>query len=320
MNLSNDRSMYEPAVSVKNVSKRFGDRTAVDDVSFEVKRGEVYGLLGPNGAGKTTLLSILAGVVNPTSGTVRILGTSPLDSKTRGLVGFCPQEPVVYDELSGFENITFYAGLHGLSGSEAVKRCRELLDKLGLLEHANRRAGKYSGGMKKRLNFAIALIGDPEVLLLDEPTTGMDPGIRRTVWDLIAELRSLGKTVILATHYMEEAEALSDRVAIMDRGRVVAEGEPDRLKRECGLRAVINLELMEPAGGALKLVEPYAYEGAVYVDGNSLRVYVEDPDTVAPKLVSRLLNNGYKLLAMRISPPTLEDVFLKLTGRRLVEE
>lgn len=312
--------MSQIAVHVKALSKRFGDRVAVDGVSFEVERGEIYGLLGPNGAGKTTLMSIIAGVMTPTSGEVRVMGVNPLDSKVRGLIGFCPQEPVVYDELTGFENLMFYAGLHGLTGAEARSRCRGLLKEVGLLDHAGRRVGKYSGGMKKRLSFAIALIADPELLLLDEPTTGMDPAIRRDVWDLINELKGENKTVILATHYMEEAEALSDRVAIMDMGRLVAEGEPDRLKRECGLRAVVDMELMEPAAEALKLVKPYAYKGMVYAEGNLLKVYVEDPDVAAPSVMSELLRSGLRLLAMKVSPPTLEDVFLKLTGRRLTEE
>ena len=312
--------MVSSAVLVKNLTKKFGDKIAVDGVSFTVKQGEIFSLLGPNEAGKTTLMSILAGISHPTSGDVKILDKSPFDSKTRNLIGYCPQDPVVYEGMTGIENMMFYAGLHGLGGKEAKKRSLELLDFVGLSEYAKKKVKVYSGGTKKRLNFAIALVGDPQVLLLDEPTTGMDPRIRRFVWERIEQLKKQNKTIILATHYMEEADMLSDRVAIMDRGKIIAEGSPEELKKESGLKAVINVELIKPDTKVIELLKPYAYEGKVVAQENVLRIHTDDPDKTAPKVVSELLSHKYSLISLKISPPTLEDVFLRLTGRRLIEE
>jgi len=312
--------LLDPVIKVKDISKKFDNLIAVDKVSFEVSRREIYGLLGPNGAGKTTLFRIIAGIINPTEGEVEIYGVNPFSEESREVIGYCPQEPVAYDELTGVENLTFYAGLYGLDGREAKERSLKLLELVGLSEYAKKKVKTYSGGMKKRLNFAIALVGDPKVLLLDEPTTGMDPEIRRFIWSLIHKFKNEDKTILLATHYMEEAEELCDRVAIMDRGKIIAEGSPEELKRKSGLKSVINIELLEPKSEAIELVKPYALEKGAILDKNVLKVYVDDPDTSAPKVISRLLSHGYKLLSMKISPPTLEDVFLKLTGRRLREE
>jgi len=308
---------------VKDVSKRFGDRVAVDEVSFTVHRGEIYGLLGPNGAGKTTLLSMIAGILEPDSGEISIDGSDALDSRTRRKVGYCPQEAVVYNDLTGLENMMFYAGLHGLSGSDVKRRCRELLDQMGLGEYAGKKVKMYSGGMKKRLSFAITLIGDPELLLLDEPTTGMDPRIRRSVWESILRLKQEEKTIILATHYMEEADELSDRVAIMDLGRIVAEDSPESLKTRYGPKAVIDVEFSKPVEEPKPIVEEikaYASEGGVIYRDGKLRVHVDNPDIVSPKIVSELVRIGAGLKTLKITMPTLEDVFLRLTGRRLTEE
>jgi len=306
-------------LKVENVVKKFGDKVAVNNVSFSVKRGEVYSLLGPNGAGKTTLMSMIAGIIEPTEGKIEVLGGDPRESSIRAKIGYCPQEPVVYDNLTGLENLMFYAGLYGLSGREAKRKCNELLEFVGLGEYGKKPVRTYSGGMMKRLNFAIAIIGDPELLMLDEPTTGMDPRARRSVWELIEKLRKEGKTIILATHYMEEADVLSDRVAIMDLGRKVAEGTPEELKKEYGPRAVVNIELVKLKPEAIESIKRYASEGRVMVEENLLRVHVEDPDEVTPMIISELIKHGCRLNALRVSRPTLEDVFLKLTGRRLIE-
>ena len=311
---------FKEVLALQGVVKRFGDRVAVDNVSFTVQEGEVYGLLGPNGAGKTTLMSIIAGIIKPTSGEVKVFGSSPLNPDTRRLIGFCPQEPVVYENMSGYENMMFYAGLHGLKGSEAKRRVSELLEFVGLTEYAKRPVKEYSGGMKKRLNLAVALVGDPKLILLDEPTTGMDPNIRREVWDAIKRLKEEGRTVILATHYMEEADALSDRVAIMDRGRVIVEGRPDELKKIYGPKAVVALELAQVKSELLERLKGYAVEGKIVVEGCTVRIHVEDPDRAAPELVYEAVKSSCTLISLRISTPTLEDVFLRLTGRRLVEE
>ena len=310
--------MPDPLLKVRNISKRFGERYAVRSVSFEVSRGEVFGLLGPNGAGKTTLLSVIAGIIAPDEGEVALDGLNPSSPEARSMIGYSPQEPVVYEDLTGFENLMFYAGLHGLTGSEARRRCRELLELMGLSDYANRLVRTYSGGMKKKLSFAAALIGDPKLLILDEPTTGMDPGARRDVWKLITGKGD--RAVILATHYMEEADALSNRVAIMHEGEIVAEGSPEELKRRYGPRAVISVKLLEHRDEVLELLRPLASEGRIARGDGEVRVHVEDPDEAAPEIVSKLLERGYKLESLRIARPTLEDVFLRLTGRRLSGE
>ena len=304
---------------VEGVVKKYGDKIAVNNVSLSVQRGEIYGLLGPNGAGKTTLMSIIAGILDPTEGRVEVLGGDPHDREIRARIGYCPQESVVYDNLTGLENLMFYAGLYGLSGSRAKQKSEELIRFVGLEEYAKDLVKTYSGGMKKRLNFAIALVGDPDLILLDEPTTGMDPRVRRSVWELIERLRKAGKTIILATHYMEEADELSSRVAIMNLGRKVVEGTPEELKKKYGPKAVVSVELVKVTQDIIEFIKPYALEGRVVVEGNVLRVHVEDPDEASPKIVSELVKRGYKLNMLKIDRPTLEDVFLRLTGRRLIE-
>ncbi|OYT47812.1 daunorubicin ABC transporter ATP-binding protein [Candidatus Bathyarchaeota archaeon ex4484_231] len=305
-------------LSVRNLTKKFSDKTVLHNVSFEVKN-EVFGLLGPNGAGKTTLLRIIAGIIKPTKGEVRILGVESYKDKARESIGYCPQESVVYNELTGMENLMFYAGLYGLRSSKAKRRAKELLSLVELSDYADRRVKVYSGGMRKRLNFAIALIGYPKILLLDEPTVGMDPHIRKAMWDLILRFRDEGKCIILATHHMEEADILSDRVAIIDAGEIRAEGNPEDLKRTYGPKSVINLELFEAGRDLHEILKCYASNEGVIIKENYVRVHVDNPERSAPKIISSLMSHGCKLRLLRIEAPTLEDVFLRLTGRRLSE-
>ena len=310
---------HEVAVSVRELVKEYDGTLALRGVSFDVYKGEVFGLLGPNGAGKTTLMNILAGVLLPTGGKAEVLGHDVVrESKAvRSLVGFCPQETVAYEELSALDNMMFYAGLYGLPRSEAKRRSKELLEFVGLLDVAKKPVREFSGGMKRRLNLAIALVNDPEVLLLDEPTTGLDPRARRDVWHYIEGLKAEGRTILLATHYMEEADRLSDRVAIMDLGRVVALGTPEELKRSVGELSVIEIEVAEHKPGLKEALAPYSENGRVLEDEDKVRIYARDPDAVLPRAVEAALRAGAKIAAISITEPTLEDVFLKLTGRRL---
>jgi ABC-2 type transport system ATP-binding protein len=222
------------AITIQNLVKRFEDVTAIDDLSLEVAEGELFGLLGPNGAGKTTTINVLCGLLEPTSGSASVGGydTQKETENVKTLIGVCPQETAVYPHLSGRENIELFGDLHAVPKKKLKTRVDDLLRKLSLLDDANRRAGKYSGGMKRRVNLAMALVHDPEIAFLDEPTVGMDPQSRRAVWDFIRELESQGKTVILTTHYMEEAEELCDRVGVIDYGRLIALGSPDQLKEK----------------------------------------------------------------------------------------
>ncbi len=224
----------EPAIIIENLTKRYNDVTAVDGLSLEVLRGELFGLLGPNGAGKTTTINVLCGLIPPTSGSVRVGGhdVAKEAAKVKELIGVSPQETSIYAHLTGKENIEFFGNLHAMPKEKLKHNVDELLQKLSLEEDAKRRAGKYSGGMMRRVNLAMALVHDPEIAFLDEPTVGMDPQSRHAVWDFVKELKNRGKTVIVTTHYMEEAEELCDRVAIIDHGRLIALGPPTQLKRE----------------------------------------------------------------------------------------
>lgn len=223
--------MNESAIVMDRVVKRFEDVTAVDGVSLHVARGELFGLLGPNGAGKTTTVNILCGLIKPTSGVVVVGGydVQKESVKVKKLIGVCPQETAVYPYLTGVENIELFGNLHVLDKATLKTRRDMLLEKVGLAQDAKRRVEKYSGGMKRRLSLILALIHNPQIIFLDEPTIGMDPQSRRAVWDFMRELKKEGKTIFLTTHYMEEAEALCDRVGIIDHGKLIMLDSPKEL-------------------------------------------------------------------------------------------
>ncbi len=223
--------MNESAMTVENLVKKFEDVTAVDGISLQVKKGELFGLLGPNGAGKTTTINILCGLTKPTSGTAKVGGYNVQreTAKVKELIGVCLQETAIYPYLTGAENIELFGNLYAMSKEILRKRRDVLLERLGLTDDAKRRTAKYSGGMKRRLNLILALIHDPQIAFLDEPTVAMDPQSRHAVWDFIKELKKEGKTIILTTHYMEEAEELCDRVGIIDHGKLIALGQPQEL-------------------------------------------------------------------------------------------
>ncbi|MBU7016416.1 MAG: ABC transporter ATP-binding protein [Theionarchaea archaeon] len=224
--------MYE--IIIKNLTKKFEDVTAVKDLSLTVPKGELFGLLGPNGAGKTTTINILCGLLQPTSGSVTVGGfnVSKEPEKVKALIGVCPQDTAIYDYLTGRENVEFFGSLHLMPKMDLIENTNILLEKMGLSEDADRRVQKYSGGMRRRVNLAIALIHNPHIAFLDEPTVAMDPQSRHAVWDFIRELREKGTTIILTTHYMEEAEELCDRVGIIDYGSLIALGSPHQLKKK----------------------------------------------------------------------------------------
>ena len=223
--------MKEPEIIVENLTKKFEDVTALDSLSLEIEKGELFGLLGPNGAGKTTLITVLCGLVKPTSGSVRVAGHDVRrePAKVKELIGVCPQDATAYPFLSGRENVELFGNLEAMPKAKLKKNTDELLEKMGLTEDADRSLGKYSGGMKRRINLIIALVHDPEIAFLDEPTVAMDPQSRRAVWDFIRDLERKGKTIMLTTHYMEEAQELCDRVGIIDHGKMIALGTPAQL-------------------------------------------------------------------------------------------
>lgn len=224
--------MEESEIVIHDLTKKFEDITAVDGLSLNINKGELFGLLGPNGAGKTTIINILCGLVTPTKGSVSVGGYNVQKElqNVKELIGVCTQETAVYPFLTGRENVELFGNLHAMPKQRIKKNAEDLLEHLGLIEDANRRVGKYSGGMKRRINLIMALVHDPEIAFLDEPTVAMDPQSRRAVWDFIRELRKQGRTIILTTHYMEEAEELCDRVGIVDHGKLIALGSPRHLK------------------------------------------------------------------------------------------
>ncbi len=226
--------MEKSAIVIDNLVKSYNQVTAVAGLSLEVQRGEIFGLLGPNGAGKTTTINVLCGLVMPTSGSATVGGydVSSETGKVKDLIGVSPQDTAVFSYLTGRENLELFGNLHAMSRERLRQSVDDLLGKLGLLDDAKRRAGKYSGGMKRRINLAMALVSDPKIIFLDEPTVGMDPQSRRAVWDFVKELRRRGKTVVLTTHYIEEAEELCDRVGIIDHGKLITLGQPRRLMKK----------------------------------------------------------------------------------------
>jgi ABC-2 type transport system ATP-binding protein len=309
----------EVVVEAVNLVKRFGSVMAVNGVSFKIEKGSIYSLLGPNGAGKTTTIKMLSTLLKPTSGDAYIAGFSVVREplKVRRIIGLMPQDLTADDEMTGWDNVMIQARLYGYKGREAEERVKRALDTVGLLDVATRKVSTYSGGMRRRLEVAMSLVHDPEVLFLDEPTLGLDVQTRRVLWDLIRGFRRSGKTVLLTTHYMEEAEVLSDRVAIIDEGRIKAEGSPEELKSR--IRGdMIRLELYTDID-VKGLAEELSRLGLNYrVDSNTLTISTYNAGETLPLIINMLA--GKRVKSVNIVKPNLEEVFLEITGKRLREE
>ena len=306
------------AVDVKNIKKTFKTKQdtveAVKDVSFEVKKGEIFGLLGPNGAGKSTTILMLTTLLQVTGGEAKILDLDVVkdDRLVREKIGVALQDTGIDNLLTGRELFFTTARLWGFSKKDSETRTNELLELVGLTEAADRRVKTYSGGMKRRLDLGLSLVNSPEVLFLDEPTTGLDPGSRRVLWDEIKRLRDSGVTIILTTQYLEEADELADRIAIIDEGLVVAEGTSDELKTSIG-GDVITLSFNSEKEVALaKELFPESLQ-----EKNELRITVEDGASKIPSYINELTVNGIDVSSVTASKPTLDDVFLNVTGYRL---
>ena len=315
-------------IEVCSVTKRFEDMAAVDDISMTVKKGELFGLLGPNGAGKSTLTKMISGRLNPTTGTIKVGKYSIKDDsmKVKELLGVVPQDIVLYDYLNARENLAFYGRLYGLSGKTLKNRINELLKFTQLDEKAvKRHVSTYSGGMKRRVNIAAALLHEPQVLLLDEPTAGLDPQNRHALWDIIEVLKKQGKTIVLTTHMMDEAEELCDRVAIMDQGKIIALGSPSELVKEIKMENTITVVPDKTSPRLIEQIRSLDGVKNVYTasdedeKGETIKVITDCPDYILPDLVSTIVSSGTKVLSVQLSRVTLEDVFITLTGRSLRE-
>ena len=294
-------------ISVNSVRKSFGAIPAVDGVSFEIAPGEAFGLLGPNGAGKTTTLSMLVGIIAPDAGDVRINGGDPANKATRQGIGIAPQSLSLYEELTAAENLSFFAKLYDYSGKRLAERIEWALEFAALTDRSQHLVKTYSGGMKRRLNMAVALIHDPQVILFDEPTVGVDPQSRNHIFDRIEQLKDGGRTIIYTTHYMEEAQRLCDRVGIMDQGKLLAVDTVNSLLKAHGGDSTVEGQLNPECQSA-------DFPG-LKADG-SFRFESGDP----LQQVTTLTAAGVSFQTLQIRQPDLETVFLSLTGRRLRDE
>ena len=315
-------------IEVDSVTKRFEDVVAVDNLSMSVEKGELFGLLGPNGAGKSTLTKMISGMLNPTSGTIKVGNYSVQDEsmKVKEILGVVPQDIVLYDYLNAKENLAFYGRLYGLSGRKLGDRIDELLQFTQLDEKAvKRHVSTYSGGMKRRVNIAAALLHEPQVLLLDEPTAGLDPQNKHALWEIIQSLKREGKTIVLTTHIMEEAEELCSRVAIMDHGKIIALGSPSQLVKKVKMENTVTVVPDRTSSSLIEQIKGMAGVKNVYTAPDEtekreiLKVITDSPDDILPELVSTIVNEGTKVLSVQLSRVTLEDVFITLTGRSLRE-
>ncbi|MFZ1996167.1 MAG: ATP-binding cassette domain-containing protein [Solirubrobacteraceae bacterium] len=315
--------MTPPAIEVRDLRRQFGDVTALDGLELDVSAGTVFGLLGPNGAGKTTLVRILATLLEPTSGEARVLGHDVVRESlaVRRRIGLAGQFAAVDGELTGRENLEMVGRLNRMSGSEARARAGELLERFELTDAAGRRAAVYSGGMRRRLDLAAGLIGGAPVVLLDEPTTGLDPRSRQELWGIVAEMARDGVTVLLTTQYLEEADRLASQIAVVDRGKIVAQGTASTLKAMVGGN-VLALRLQDPhrLAEAAEVVAGLAAGGEPQVNlaVGEIRLSVDDP-AASPKAIRRLDERHLALLSVELEQPSLDDVFLRLTGHSAQE-
>ncbi|MDP9147266.1 MAG: ABC transporter ATP-binding protein [Acidobacteriota bacterium] len=304
--------MPSSILQVENLKKRYGDVEAVRGVSFTVEEGEVFGLLGPNGAGKTTTVEILEGLRTPDSGRVSVCGLDPQKNpqELKHEIGAALQATSLPDKLRVIEALRLFASFYRRRRSP-----EELLNRFGLKEKRHAFYSQLSGGQKQRLALAMALVNDPKVLFFDEPTSGLDPQVRREIYDIIAELRHEKKTIVMTTHYIEEAERLCDRVAIVDHGVLIAEGSPRELKERSGDKTRLEVRLARPESvDALKNLEGVS---ECRVLGDSYILHCQRPPQAIVSLVKHLETRGNELVSLEIATPSLEDVFIELTGRRL---
>ncbi len=310
--------MHSREITAENLVKQYGSFTAVNDVSFTVKSGEIFGFLGPNGAGKSTTVAMLTTLMLPTSGRATVGGYDVVSeaAAVRRVAGVALQEIGLDPLMKPLELLTLQGQIFGRSRREAQARARELLELVKLSDFTDRQVGKYSGGMRRRLDLALALVHEPAILFLDEPTTGLDPASRRDIWNEVRRLnQQQGMTIFLTTQYLEEADELANRIAIIDGGRIVTEGKPAALKAALGGEA-INVTLRDEHAVQRAAAELSDMVERVQTDRTVLRLYLRNAAAAIPAVVNRLQQAGMEPLSLTLTQPTLDDVFLQVTGQR----
>ena len=309
----------DSAIVVKDLHKSFGELKAVQGVSFEVRQGEIFSLLGPNGAGKTTTISMLSCLLRPDSGDALIMGHSIKNDQmgVKSALGVVPQDIALYEDMSARENLTFWGKMYGLRGAALKNRVDEVLDVIGLADRAKEFIKKYSGGMKRRVNIGVALLHKPKVIFMDEPTVGIDPQSRRSILDSVIQLKNAGATVLYTTHYMEEAQELSDHIAIMDHGKVIANGTHAELVQIIGATDRITVTVNCESERVLEAWKAAKGVKNVTANDGTLTVLADDSNRVLPRLFETAASASARITSVAIQEPNLETVFLHLTGRAL---
>jgi len=310
--------MDEPIVAVEGLVKRYGDVVAVDDISFQIQEGEIFGLLGPNGAGKTTTINVLCTYAEPTAGEIVVAGhgvtTEPEEVKRA--IGVVPQDIALYPDLNAVENLRFFGRMYDVPKAELEQRIGELLKLVGLAEHARRRVEHYSGGMKRRLNLAVGLLSEPRFLMLDEPTVGVDPQSRNAIFENIQALNQQGLTILYTTHYMEEAELLCHRVAIMDEGRIIALDTPQNLINTLGA-GIIHIGIKDVDEEMLARLQALPQVKAVNRRDDTLAFETVDAQRALLEIIGLFNETVMPMTSLEILEPNLESVFIQLTGKQL---
>lgn len=308
-------------LEVQQLVKKYGDKTAVNGISFDIQAGEIFSLLGPNGAGKTTTISVLSTLYLPTAGDAVIGGHSVVKEPmaVRNLIGVVPQDLALYEDLTARENLSFWGQMYNLSGKALNARIDQVLEQIGLKDRANQRVKTFSGGMKRRVNIGVGLLHQPRLLFMDEPTVGIDPQSRRAILDSVKDLNRQGMTVLYTTHYMEEAQELSDRVGIIDHGDLIALGTQSELTRQVGEYEALQLHISEMDDSEALAQALRSVEGVVRADviDHNITLITPEAEKILAPVVSRANERGIRIHTVTIQEPNLEAVFLHLTGRAL---
>ncbi|MGL4848833.1 MAG: ABC transporter ATP-binding protein [Clostridium sp.] len=307
------------AIKIEGLGKSFGDFVAVDSITIDIKEGEIYGLLGPNGAGKSTTIGIICGLLKPSKGKISILDTDVTKNmkNMNKEIGLVPQEIALYGDLTAYENLKFFGELYGLRGKKLIEKINEVLEFIGLTDVKNKKANEFSGGMKRRLNIGCALVHSPKIVIMDEPTVGIDPQSRNHILDSVRKLNEKGVTIVYTTHYMEEIEAICNKIAIIDKGRVIAEGTKEELKNTISDTKNLSLTLSDVS--EIKIDQLESINGVVKasIEDNKLEISSSKEVNNLNKIIEYIGHKNTEIINIEQKEVTLETVFLALTGRKL---